>query len=116
VNESTPTLLTFLQTSKNRSSELSATLGCEAHGSGMRVSTEDIGETVDEVSSNNQTVRNEAEGSISFVCNVYEKVREQAITKTEGVDLEAKVRELVLIVSEFREDSSGWVVVRHSIS
>jgi hypothetical protein len=42
----------------------------------MRVSTEHIGETVDEVSSDNQTVRNEAEGSISFLCNIYEKVRE----------------------------------------
>lgn len=70
VDELTPTLVTFVEFSKDSSSEGSATLGDESQGSSVRVGTEHVSSTVDEVGSNNQTVRNKAESSISFYGNI----------------------------------------------
>jgi hypothetical protein len=81
----------------------------------VRVSTEHVGKTADEVSSYNQTIRNEAKCSICCHSDGKEKVGLQVVSETKCVDLESKVGVLVLVVSELSENASGRVFVRHSV-
>jgi hypothetical protein len=74
LNEPTPTLFAFVQLSHNRSRELSTALGNQTQSCGLRVSTEHVRKTVDEVSSNNKAVGNKAERTITFLSDINQQV------------------------------------------
>ena len=91
-------------------------MGNKSDSCGLGVSTQYVSNAVNEVSSHNQRVRDEAKRSISFLREIDEELRVKLVTESKSVNLALKVRILILVVLEGSNVAFFRGDIRYSVS